>query len=279
MEEKSNEMNLWLLFKLNKHIFALNSFYIDTIMTIPDEITEIPNSSQYLYGIIHSRGEVIPLLDLRKMLGYSSRRIEYQDFVRMIDQRKEDHLYWVKELDSSVREGSEFTLSTDAHSCAFGKWYDAYQTDELSIMHHMRKIKEPHERLHQVAQEVENCKQNCDSCQRSECLKDAMHRLESEYVPEILRLLDECKEIFTGSFRELVVVLDHSEGKMGIVVDDVLSVEELEEIKSDENSKIYDMSFVDSAARSKNSEEMILMLNSSKLIHFFDKETKLHQEI
>lgn len=55
----------WLIFKLNDSLYTLNSKFITSIVIKPDEITYVPKVSDYLNGLIHLRGNVVPLIDLK----------------------------------------------------------------------------------------------------------------------------------------------------------------------------------------------------------------------
>ena len=83
-------------------------------------------------------------------------------FEQMIDDRKQDHINWVNELERYMVEGGSFKLARDPHQCALGKWYDHFTTDNMSVTNLLKKIEEPHENLHKAADEAENCKKDCE---------------------------------------------------------------------------------------------------------------------
>lgn len=57
----------WLIFKLEKNLYTINSKMITSIVMIPDEITYLPNVTEYLTGLIQLRGNVVPLIDLKSL--------------------------------------------------------------------------------------------------------------------------------------------------------------------------------------------------------------------
>lgn len=57
----------WLIFKLNNNLYTINSKMITSIVIKPEEITFIPNVTEYLTGLIHLRGNVVPLIDLKTL--------------------------------------------------------------------------------------------------------------------------------------------------------------------------------------------------------------------
>lgn len=219
----------WLLFRVKGQDYAVNSRSIVSISTLPEDLCPIPNAPEYMRGYFYLRDNIVPLYDLRTLFGQTTMAQEYQAFTDMLEQRKQDHLHWVEELKASIREERPFSLATDPHQCAFGKWYDSFHSELHSISHHLAKIDEPHKKLHRAAEEVRECTQECDHCVRSECLKSILTRLEGQYVPLVVGLLDEAKAVFRSSYREMVVVVEQGETLLGLVVDEVLVVEHIDQ--------------------------------------------------
>ena len=215
-----------IVFKLGGELFSANSKYISTILQLP-KYDVLPDAQPHISGVFSYRGQIIAMYDLRSAIGLPSLNEEFREFADMIEIRKQDHVNWVKELKRSIAASEKFTLATDPHKCAFGKWYDHFETDNNMVLYHMRKIDEPHKKLHAAALDVEHCSQQCDTCQREECLKSILERAENEYMETILSLLDEAKDIFHNTiYHEMVLVLS-GQHQVGLVVDEVLSVEQL----------------------------------------------------
>lgn len=140
----------YLLSKLSLNSFAFELHRIREIIITP-EVTPLPNQPEYQKGIINLRKNVIPLFDLRKMMGFESIEDELQGFINMLKQREQDHIKWLDELRASIIEKREFSLTTDPHACAFGKWYDNFKTDNIRISLFLRAFDEPHKTIHQSA--------------------------------------------------------------------------------------------------------------------------------
>lgn len=69
----------WLIFKLNNNLYTINSKIITSIVIKPDEITIVPNVSDFMTGLIHLRGNVVPLLDLKSLFKMSKISVENDD--------------------------------------------------------------------------------------------------------------------------------------------------------------------------------------------------------
>lgn len=57
----------WLIFKLNNNMYTINSKMITSIVIKPEEVTIVPNVKDYIDGLIHLRGNVVPLIDLKRL--------------------------------------------------------------------------------------------------------------------------------------------------------------------------------------------------------------------
>ena len=63
----------WLIFKLNDKLYTVNSKFITSIVIKPEEMTFVPNVANYMSGLIHLRGNVVPLINLKALFKLSSK--------------------------------------------------------------------------------------------------------------------------------------------------------------------------------------------------------------
>jgi len=68
MEEKKNESNSYLTFKLGKETFGAHVSQVLNILEMT-KITEVPKSPDYMKGVINLRGSVLPVIDTRIKFG------------------------------------------------------------------------------------------------------------------------------------------------------------------------------------------------------------------
>ncbi|MDD3429807.1 MAG: chemotaxis protein CheW [Oscillospiraceae bacterium] len=261
----ANEMP-WLVFKLKDQHFAVNSSNIVTIFQIEQNVTKVPEYPENVRGIINLRGDVVPLLELRRVLGMPLFKEEQQSFYDMLEQRKNDHIAWVSELKRCLKNDEKFTLATDHHKCAFGKWYDTYKTDNATVQFHLNKIDEPHKNLHAIAKQAIECPRDCANCTRTECLQKLVAKASEEYMPIVVNLLEEAKTVFQDSYREMCVVVTNGETVLGLLVDEVNAVQALSPVGTADNlNGIYKSSLVSHVAKSENIDGEILVLNEAQL--------------
>ncbi len=268
MKQSKNYNLPWVTFKLAGQYYAVNSGYVVAIDTAPDNLTEIAYSSGYIRGVMEFRNGVIPLADMRILMGIRSIQAEEKEFMDMLEGRKQDHINWVETLRQSVLNGSAFVLATDPHKCAFGRWYDNYETDNATIRFYLNKIDEPHQALHACADDVLKCKMACEHCSREICSKIALKKAMEEYMPTIVALLEDMKQVFSGNFRGMSVILQNGDKSVGLLVDEVSGVEELEFLKEVEYKieNPTEKELVNEVARRLTDDQMVLVLDGEATV-------------
>ena len=270
LEEESISVNMpWLILKLQESYFAINSRDVTGIFRVEEDVVPVPDSKKNMRGIINMRGDVIPVMELRAMLGMISFAEEHKNFSDMLEMRKCDHVNWVEELKRCVEQGIEFTLTTNPHMCAFGKWYDNYKTTNPTIDFHLKKLNEPHCKVHETAIDIYSCNDIKDEQERKQKISDLLKQETTVYMPKIMNLIDETKEVIESSYKEMCVVIKDSTSTLGLLVDEVVSVEDLEFIDNVNGIKSTSQqtSFVESIAQRITTKQHILVLNKEALFN------------
>lgn len=277
MQEKEQDIQCpSIIFKIHGGLYSLNSRYVRTIMQLP-EYHPLPEAPQAVPGIFMMRGQPVPLLDMRALFGLSTHNEEYLEAQQMFEQRKLDHIHWMESLEHCAETNEPFELATDPHQCALGRWYDSYHSDNPTLTHHLRQIEEPHRLLHEAALELLACERDCDNCKNDECKKNILEKARQRYMPQVLKLLDECIELFRSEMhRDMVLVLFDEklsqDGRVGLVVDEVLAVEELGEVA--ENGQLggfYNGQYIEGVVQSERISGNILALREQVLLDAIDQ--------
>lgn len=223
MTKEYSQTMPWAIAQIKNQHFALASQDVREMLMVPD-VAEVPSAPSYVRGVINLRGRVIPLLDLRQRLGWNSLSDETESFCDLMDQREQDHQNWLNELEASVTERQQFTLTTDPHKCAFGKWRDQFHTDNLRMADILTRFDDPHRRIHGIAIQVGELAQKGDYQQAAL----EIERTRSTVLAEMLGLFAELRQAMRESLHEIAVVLDDSGNRIAAVVDSIVAVEKLE---------------------------------------------------
>ena len=275
----------WIIFKVSKNTYAVNSGDVLSIIKMTDEVINIPDIQEYIRGVMNLRGSIIPLIDLKILFKENSLDKIIDDYSNMISARKQDHVNWVNELDRCIENEEEFKLATDPHKCAFGKWYYSYEPENNTIGFHIKKIEEPHRLLHEAAAAYNNCNKDHANCQREECLKDILERVKEEYMPEIVSILDESISVLKNNLKEMIIVLEHNDFKAGIIVDSVLSIESISNSfeQGNMNKDYYNTKFISGVGKTDKTETTVLMVDVDNILSKVDaidlEEIKMPEEV
>ena len=254
----------WVVFRLRDQHFAISAYQVQEMLPMP-EITSLPNAPQHVRGMINLRGRVIPLLDLRSRLRMKSYQEEVGDLEAMLEERRQDHIHWIAELEKSVSEKRKFTLATDPHQCAFGKWYDGYETDNLELLGALQKFSSPHAKVHRIAIEVEELRGHGHDDQALALI----NRTRGGALARMMLLFDEVKEAVRKAHREIALVTERDQRNLALAVDAVESVEPLAPgtlEKLDANMGELQDPLITMIGRRQQGDEMVLVVDPSPLL-------------
>jgi len=266
MEQQQETQLLSIIFELDNNLFSVDSSRISSIMRLPDT-RPVPNTPPAIRGVARHMSSSIAILDLRVALGMEPLERRYHEFCAMIDSRKQDHINWVSALERTVHEGAAFRLATDHHKCALGQWRDQFESDVQEVNFQLRRLDGPHARLHHCAQDILQ-RQRRPGTEQEQI--DIYQHAKTEYMPMVLSLLDNTKNVFRMSvFREMLLVL--AGRRVGVAVDKVLAVEPITPIEDSRKFNTY-LSFpcITSVYQSAKLPGLIWGLDLDRLLAYMD---------
>lgn len=235
-------------------------------MVLLPEVSQVPNTTSYVRGVINLRGRVLPLIDLRKRMGLKSLAEENREFSDMLEQREKDHHDWLLELENSVREKREFHLTSDPHKCAFGKWYDSYNAESTSIALQLKGFDEPHKEIHAVARRVRDLV--------AEGLYEQAHALidatRAGTLARLTRLFSDLRGTVLQDIREIGLVVDSGAKTVAVSADSALSVEKLADGSIEPIAKgvaVAESGVVQRLGRRTKNQAIILLLETDLLMN------------
>ena len=200
--------------------YAISAKHVSNMVAVPPT-RPVPHAPFYVRGIINLRGKVLPLIDLRLRLGYTSSESELSDFCAMLNQREQDHRNWLNELETSVEEERDFPLTTNPHKCAFGKWYDNYETKDLSTRAILRKFDRPHKRIHALAHLVEDLQAQGDF----EGARNVIKEGRGKDLKLLINLFAKVKNHMIEAAREIAMIVETPQFDYAVAIDMVTAVE------------------------------------------------------
>lgn len=219
--------NLWVLINSAKNTFALPAEYALSFFQV-DQITPLPKSKEEILGVIKYQGAMIQFIDIKNLFNFKTSAEEVEEFNELMDARRQDHINWLKTLEDSVMNDKEFTLTTNHHLCAFGKWYDSYDPHSANLMFltTFSRFDKPHQEIHGIGIKA---KELIGKNKREEAIK-LINETKETKLQQMIHLFDELKRAFAESKKEIAAVIGDSKNKIALAVDEIVAVEELEDI-------------------------------------------------
>lgn len=100
----------YVLFLIEEQQFGLDLFLIERVLNIV-EVTPLPNAPPHLLGAIDLHGEVVPVLNLRHILGFQKKEIALSDHLLICRFQNTSVALWVDQVsritDSPARQCTE----------------------------------------------------------------------------------------------------------------------------------------------------------------------------
>lgn len=225
-ESTSNEANegeLHLLVRLGERLVGVPARLVAEMLRL-GAVRPFPQASGVVRGSMLVRDEIVAVRDLRASLGLPTLGAEMEELRAMLRAREQDHRNWLEELERSVEEARPFSLATDPHKCAFGRWYDQFRTNNVVLAAHLKRFDGPHKRIHALAGEV-------DALVQAKQMDRARARIQwgrETELSEMIRLFRELDELLVANSQEIAVVLSGVRGaRVAYAVDRVESLQPL----------------------------------------------------
>ena len=147
-------------FWIGDELFAIDIANILSITQDLDSLLKTPVKSKGLTGIINYLGNPVAVYNFAEMLSIPSTRQLKSELVDLLDAREQDHVDWVDALEKSLKEDAPFEKARDPHMCAFGKWYDKFETRDEALTEIMTRFDKPHKKIHALADELLGLKED-----------------------------------------------------------------------------------------------------------------------
>jgi chemotaxis signal transduction protein len=259
----------WLILRLDGKLYALEIPRVREMVQMVD-LNPLPHAPEYIRGVTQRREQSLTVVDLRRRLGMRGADEEVREIIEMLRAREQDHVRWITELESCVREDREFTLARDPSKCAFGQWYAAFHTDNLTLGAHLKRFERPHAQIHALADEV----LALASSGKHDQAVARIAETRDTTLDLMRRLFREGIAVLQSSVTETLVVLEAGSQLLGITTDVVDSVEHLEEGSIQEialpgGSWDKGHSLVRNTAMTARSNRLVLVLEAEELLAAF----------
>ena len=257
---ESAEEEQLVTFNIAKEEYAFNIEKVREILRV-SEITEVPNVPSYVSGLFTIRNQLMPVLDLRSMLGVANLASERCVVIEGI---VEEIKKWGESLSDSLITGGHFPYTTDTKSSSFIKWLDGYDTSSSEIQVILKRLRKEINALHSMA---------------AVALAEAGGKGDGEmlYKKEINPLLEDILKTFKelkGSMEanitadQRIIVVGTDSMNIGYLVDSVNEVMRIPHSVIDETPALAtsEKSELRGVAKLDEGKRLIMIMNESALI-------------
>ncbi|HEX3044068.1 MAG TPA: chemotaxis protein CheW [Bacillota bacterium] len=85
---QAEELKQLVIFKLGDEEFGVDILQVSEIEKLDQGVTRVPKAPPFVEGVINLRGDIIPIIDLRKRFGLALRAIGYDSRVIIVEVNK-----------------------------------------------------------------------------------------------------------------------------------------------------------------------------------------------
>lgn len=189
--------------------------YITSLDAI--DTCNVPSTSHQSNRVFTFQDQQIPLYTFCQLVGSHSQVKESADLIEMLAQRRQDHVDWMDALEHSIVTDEPFTKATNPHKCAFGKWYDQYESSDDQLNEIMEKFDEPHKRIHSLAEQLLDMAAN----QQKEEAIETLNREKHSTLKLLMNLFAQASTRLEDLLRPVVVIVQTSKKVAALELDSI----------------------------------------------------------
>lgn len=252
--ELTNELP-WIIFELKQQLFAISTRMVTGLSQLPP-ITTVPNAPPMFLGVTNSRGNVVPTLDLKKLLNIGDGKAELEAAQKLISQKNEGTEEYLNEIARCIKNKEEFCVSNHL---------------ELLGGNFSRELKNGSGEVAKLAAEIEVLEK--EMIEKAESAGNDGSKLRDAQAcgRKLLRVIKEADEKINDSSYRMVVFLSDVPGSVDaclcFVVDGVKAVDQLEMIEENSGNRCLFMSgYICGVAHNERFKGEILIANDEEIV-------------
>ena len=136
-QKEAAEEEQLVSFRVADDEYAFDIAKVSEILKV-SHISAVPNVPEYVLGLFTIRNHLLPILDMRGLLGLPSMISERH---QMLTKAMDAEETWCQALLSAFDSGNRFTGSLNAKETPFGAWLETYNTSSVELEVIAKRIK------------------------------------------------------------------------------------------------------------------------------------------
>ncbi|OUR63930.1 hypothetical protein A9Q79_09265 [Methylophaga sp. 42_25_T18] len=219
---KPDQVRQIFTFFVEDMMFGLD---VENVLMLGQEVNDIqrlPIEERGFCGVTKFQGTVVPVLDFAHRIGIQSGIDAKTALLDILTENENDHVEWMNALEAAIKNGTAFTKALSANDCAFGKWYNKFETRDETLTELLLAFAEPHQALHALADKLLTMR---DSDEQEEALK-LLSAERSTTLRRLRALFARARDQIQGGMRQvlLFVTLDGKAPRYALLIDEINDV-------------------------------------------------------
>ncbi len=216
-KEEKQEEEQFVIFRVANDEYGFHINAVREILRLT-KITKVPNTPEYVRGILTLRSKILPVFDFRKILGSVSQDSEYASLVERV---KDSHTKWLKEIGEILYRGKSIKKSLLERECPITLLTERIENTEIATREKTEELINLHTLIHEMAVKLYDLAlSNTDKAKTyfEENVLPSESKLENIFDTLKNHLIDK------GENDKKILVLESGELSAGILVDRVNEV-------------------------------------------------------
>lgn len=257
----SNSALPWLIFTLSGNAYAVNSEFVNGIEMKHTKITPIPDAPEEYCGMVDRRGEIYPIINMRKVFGFDTLEAENESYKMLIAEKKDEIKNWFEGMIGRAEDMENAENASLPQEAAQGREMLAdFRSSSLAgaKIHKAEKVFDTLSELLSGA-----------AAAKGESKEFFMIKVKNDCLPQIMKALDDAVTAHEKNFRETVVTISDGRHTLGLLVDQVLAVDTLISVTGSDRMRVLMKSkYFESVAKNDRIDPEILVINEEELLQF-----------
>lgn len=172
-------------------------------------------------AIVEFQGQPVNYYHLCPLLGQTS---AYQALLELQDTlhtREQEHVDWLNALELALTRHTDFNKPRDPHQCAFGQWFDHFQTDNLQLQAVLSDFDLPHRTIHGLADTLLQQRDQGHVSEAVAALQQARHTT----LAQLQNTFSRARQMLQAKIRPLSIFVRQNNGTIiGLEADAVADI-------------------------------------------------------
>ena len=252
-------------FRIGEEEYAISIMNVQETIRVPS-ITVIPNAPDGIEGTTSLRNRVLPVMDLRKVMGFASLKQETSDFLKMMESYEGIYAGWGRTTEENLQQGKAIAEFNEQAALNFGRWLKGYQTKDKVTALLLRPFADAYKDISSLI------KGSYEEMRKAKP-EQAQHIFQSRVWPELKKFIDLFAKLYKGISEredERCLVVDIKGARLGLRIDAVSQVLKIQRDLIEQMPELATAGAkreqVKSVAKLDDGQRLIMYLDPEKLI-------------